>query len=218
MPTPASLPKRRRLTPALRREEILNQAAQLVLAEGVSAVSMERIGREAGASKALVYAYFSDRTGLLTALLLREQARFRAEGQRLLQEAKDFESKVRATTAAWLLHVAHNGALIERLLHEPEVARAVEPDDARSRSETTSYFGDEIARHYNLPPRKAVVLADLLMGLTGAAGARLHTTGANRDEVLELTLRMIFAALRDVSSGAAQQASEETGENDKTRS
>jgi AcrR family transcriptional regulator len=217
MPNTAS-PKRRRLTPELRREEILNQAAQLVLAEGVSAVSMERIGREAGASKALVYAYFSDRTGLLTALLLREQARFRAEGQRLLQEAKDFESKVRATTAAWLLHVAHNGALIERLLHEPEVARAVEPDDARSRSETTSYFGDEIAHHYGLPQRQAVVLADLLMGLTGAAGARLHSTNADPDEVLELTLRMIFAALRAVSSSGAQRAGEESGENDKTRS
>lgn len=217
MPTPASVPKRRRLTPALRREEILNQAAQLVLTEGVSAVSMERIGRESGASKALVYAYFSDRTGLLTALLLREQARFRAEGQRLLYEAKDFESKVRATTEAWLLHVAHNGALIERLLHEPDVARAVEPDDAKSRSETTSYFGDEIARHYDLPPRKAVVLADLLMGLTGAAGARLHATGADPDEVLELTLRMIFAALRDVSKGPPP-ASEEAGGDDKTHS
>jgi hypothetical protein len=36
--------------------------------------------------------------------------------------------------------------------------------------------------------------------------------------VLELTLRMIFAALRAVSSSTPQEASEEAGENGKSRS
>ena len=43
-------PARRRLSPEARREMILDETAQLILDEGVSGVSMERLGREAGIS------------------------------------------------------------------------------------------------------------------------------------------------------------------------
>lgn len=197
---------RRRLTPQVRREQILGEAAAIILAEGVSAVTMERLGREAGVSKALVYAYFEDRLDLLTALLLREHARFRQEGRRLLAEVEGFENKVRATTAAWLDHVADNGALIERLLNEPDIACVMETTAAAGRPEMTSYFGDLIAREYGISRHSAVTLADLLMGLTGAAGEHIRRTGCDRQPVLELSLQMIFAALGGVAEYEAAKA------------
>ena len=63
---------RRRLSPEVRRELILDETARLVVQGGVSAVSMERLGRDAGISKALVYNYFPNRTDLLSELLKRE--------------------------------------------------------------------------------------------------------------------------------------------------
>ncbi|MCA6257228.1 MAG: TetR/AcrR family transcriptional regulator, partial [Phenylobacterium sp.] len=49
MSAPASLQRKRtRLTPEVRREQILDEAAQLILAEGLYAVSMERLARDIG--------------------------------------------------------------------------------------------------------------------------------------------------------------------------
>ena len=57
MPTLApAKPSSRRLNPEVRRNMILDTTAALIAKDGISAVSMERVGREAGVSKALVYA------------------------------------------------------------------------------------------------------------------------------------------------------------------
>lgn len=56
---------------------ILDHAAELIAAEGISAASMERLGREAGISKALVYTYFPSLEGLLQTLLKREYKQLR---------------------------------------------------------------------------------------------------------------------------------------------
>jgi AcrR family transcriptional regulator len=193
---------RRRLTPEARREEILDEAARVVLEEGVSAVSMERLGREAGVSKALVYAYYPNRTDLLSALLLREYQHFQAHSRRLLAEVEGFEAVVRTTTAAWLDHIAERGPLINRLTNEPEIARAIQAVDAEGRQDTATYFGRLIAERYRLDGATGTMLAELLMGLTGAAGAYVGRTGADRARVLDLVTRMLFAALE-----AAAQAS-----------
>ena len=160
---------RRRLSPEMRREQILDEAAKIVLAEGVSAVSMERLGREAGVSKALVYAYYPNRTDLLSALLLREYRHFQAHSRHLLAQVEGFEAIVRATTAAWLDHVAERGPLIARLTSEPDIARAIGPVDAEGRQLTATYFGKQISAEYGLKPARARVVAELLMGLTGSA-------------------------------------------------
>jgi AcrR family transcriptional regulator len=160
---------------------------------------MERVGREAGVSKALVHAYFPRRTDLLRALLLREYRRFQSRARALLANVKGFEQTVRATTSAFLDHVAERGALIELLMHEPDVAAALGGVDAQERMITAHYFGGQMAAEYGLQESTAVTVADLLMGLTGAAGNRLHRTECGRDELLELVLEMIFAALDDIS-------------------
>lgn len=195
----ANAAPRRRLSPEARREEILNEAARLVLAEGVSAVNMERIGREAGASKALVYTYFPSRNDLLSALLLREYRHFQAHSRRLLAEVDGFEAIVRATTAAWLDHVAERGPLINRLTNEPEIARAITAIDAEGRQDTAKYFGRLIAQRYDLDAARATMLAEILMGLTGAAGAYVSRVEADRDAILDDVATMIFAALNAVA-------------------
>jgi TetR/AcrR family transcriptional regulator, fatty acid biosynthesis regulator len=185
-------PARRRLTPELRREMILDEAAQLILDEGVSGVSMERLGREAGISKGLVYAYFPSRNDLLSALLLREHRRFQTKARDLL----------RVTTSAWLDHIVEHGSLIERLTNEPEIAKIIEDVDTHDRQFTARHFGLEIAHRYGLELDQSVILADLLMGLTGAAGNHVHRTGSDRDDIRDLVVNMIFATLASFAQDA----------------
>lgn len=191
----AAIPARRRLDPQVRRDLILDEAARIVAEEGVSTVSMERLGREAGISKALVYNYFPSRNALLCDLLVREYRHFQAEARQAKEGVNDFESLVRVTTRAYLRHVAERGMLIQRLMNEPAVASAIRSVDAEGRQLTVAFFANEIAKSYHLEAAVAAMAADLLMGLTGAAGDYLSRTGSDVQTVEDIVVDMIKAAL-----------------------
>jgi AcrR family transcriptional regulator len=191
----ATTTARRRLDPLVRRDLILDVAARTIAEVGVSAVSMERLGRDAGVSKALVYNYFPNRNALLSELLVREYRMFQNEARQAKAGIKDFPELVRVTTRAYLSHVAERGMLIQRLMNEPAVSSAIRSVDEEGRQLTVAFFGSEIARHYGLSLSDSAMAADLLMGLTGAAGDYLCRTGANIGELENVVVAMIMAAL-----------------------
>ncbi len=201
----AAAAKRRRLDPEVRRDLILDEAARLVMADGVSAVSMEGLGRAAGISKALVYNYFPSRAALLSALLLREYRQLQKEGQAAATAVgtDDIEALVRATTRAYLDHVAARGVLIQRLLNEPVVARAIRSIDAEDRQLTVRYFARAMTAAFDLDPATATIATDLLMGLTGAAGDYLFRSGGDIAHIEDLVVAMIMAAARDLAGRPA---------------
>jgi len=65
--------------PTEKAESILAAAQRTFLASGFGAASMDAIAREAGASKATVYAYFASKEELFGAVVARESERY-AEG------------------------------------------------------------------------------------------------------------------------------------------
>jgi TetR/AcrR family transcriptional regulator, mexJK operon transcriptional repressor len=65
--------------PTEKAESILAAAQRAFLAGGFGAVSMDAIAREAGASKATLYAYFASKEELFGAVIARESERY-AEG------------------------------------------------------------------------------------------------------------------------------------------
>lgn len=197
--------RRRRLDPQVRRDLILDEAARVVLEEGLSAVSMEGIGRAAGVSKALVYNYFPSKPALLSELLIREYRNFRTRARAAAEGATDFESLIRLTTRAYLEHVAQHGALIQKLLGEPAAAQAIRSAEALGRESTVNFFGREVEREFGLPVETATTVSDLLMGLTSAAGDHLIRYGDDLAQVEDIVIEMIMAALRQVAAarGAA---------------
>jgi AcrR family transcriptional regulator len=68
-----------RLPRAQRREQLLDVTKRIVGEDGLHAVSIERVSREAGITRPIVYEHFSDLSGLLDALLDREGARALAQ-------------------------------------------------------------------------------------------------------------------------------------------
>ncbi len=191
---------RRRLDPGVRRDLILDEAANVVMSDGVSAVSMERLGRDAGISKALVYNYYPSRTELLKALLLREYGKLQAEGQAAAAGVGDFETLVRVTTRAYLNHVAARGVLIQRLLNEPTLASAIAGFDREGRQLTVRRFAKAATAAFGLDHATATTITDLLMGLTGAAGDYLYRSGGDVQRIEDFVVDMIMAAVRDVAA------------------
>jgi TetR/AcrR family transcriptional regulator, mexJK operon transcriptional repressor len=66
-------------TPSSKAENILAAAKRAFLAAGFAAVSMDAIAREAGVSKATVYAYFAGKEDLFGAVIGRECERYFAD-------------------------------------------------------------------------------------------------------------------------------------------
>jgi AcrR family transcriptional regulator len=72
-------PRTVRLSRPERRAQLLDVTKQIVGEDGLHAVSIDRVAREAGISRPIVYEHFTDLGGLLGALLDRE-------GQRALEQ------------------------------------------------------------------------------------------------------------------------------------
>ena len=194
-----TMPRRLRMSPAERRDLILDATADVVTVEGVSAVSMERIAREADVSKALVYAYFDNRANLLAKLLLREFPAF--QGEAVVAGAdENIEAIIRRTTVDFIDRYVAKGVLIQRLLSEPAVAESVAEVQLRGRDATASYFGHLMTEQFDVPSEKAALAADLLMGVTGAAARMRLRNGTDRDGIVDLTVTMLLAAVRELGA------------------
>lgn len=171
MSAPASLQRKRtRLTPEVRREQILDEAAQLILSEGLYAVSMERLARDIGISKGLVYNYFPTRDALLTALLNREQAELRDRGMASALQAESFDDLIRQTTRLYLEQTRDRGALIAALLSDPSVALLMEAENRADRERTVRYFVKAVRREYGLPLPMAIAGVEMVSAVTDRAG------------------------------------------------
>ncbi|AMS29745.1 MAG TPA: TetR/AcrR family transcriptional regulator [Hyphomonadaceae bacterium] len=191
--TQTSKPRRTRLAPEERSQLILDAAAQIVVNEGVSAVNMDRLGRDAGISKALVYNYYPNRSELLRALLLREVRMYQGQQLTAAESAPDVHSLIRITTRAYLDHIAVKGVLIERLMNEPSIAEGMGEMERQGRARTVEYFAIKLKEGLSMPIELARMMTELGMGLTGAGGAYLDRTGCNIDLLEDMIVSMLMS-------------------------
>ncbi|MFC9995166.1 TetR/AcrR family transcriptional regulator [Nocardia sp. NPDC127526] len=116
----AAKPRRRyakRLTPADRREQLLDAALNLVVENGFAAVSIAAVAERSGVTRPVVYDLFGSRDEVLTELIERESARMQAAVARSMAAAqaeatvpeavsaslRQFLEEVRAMPATWRL-------------------------------------------------------------------------------------------------------------------
>ena len=203
-------PRRTRLVPEARRQLILDAAAQIVTVEGLSAVNMDRLGREAGVSKALVYNYFPNRIALLRALLLREVQLYQDKQRTDAARAHDMDTFIRVTTRAYLDHIADKGVLIQRLMNEPAIAAVMEDRDRADRQRTVAFLASRIREGTTMPDGIVHMMIELGLGLTGAAGAYLDKTGCNIDLLEDMLVSMIQANIAAVEAHYRQWRQVET--------
>lgn len=193
MATTAKRP-RRRLSPEARKALILDHTADFVAREGVAQLSVERIGKEAGISKSLVYAYFPNLTELLRALYQREMKQFRRLQADAAASATTFEELVRSITHVYLTYMHERGLLIERLHAEPSVSEAHDPTEF-SRDRAVDYLTDLVVKHFDLPPDIARAATDISFGLPASAGAYLLRSKIDLKTLEDLTVTMIIGSV-----------------------
>jgi TetR/AcrR family transcriptional regulator, fatty acid biosynthesis regulator len=191
--------RRRRLDPATRRALILDHTAEIVAREGVAQLSVERIGKEAGISKSLVYAYFPNLTELLRELFQREMKQIRRAQAAAADSAVTFEDLVRSITHAYLTYMDQRGLLIERLQAEPSVSEAHDPTEY-SRDRAVDYLAEIIVKHFDLPADVARAATDISFGLPASAGAYLQRREIDLATLEDITVAMILGSISNLKN------------------
>jgi AcrR family transcriptional regulator len=163
---------RTRLSPEVRKNLILDHAAEVVAVEGVSALSMERLGQKAGISKSLVYAYYPSMKELLQTLLKREYKSLRVLQSKAAEGAETFEQLVRQTTKAYLSYIDERGLILDRLAAEPSLSEHGDP---------TEY--------------SRVTAIDISFGMPAAAGHYLRRHKVSRQTVEDITVAMMIGSI-----------------------
>ena len=207
--------KRQRLDPEERAGQILDCAVQLILDGGLTEISMERLGRDAGVSKALIYNYFPNLTDLLRALLEREIMQLREKSVEEIAASSDFRDMIRRTTRMYVEHVALRGPLLQRLWKEPSVARAVAGKNQRSQDETLRYFVKQVRKEYGLPLEVAIAAVDMQMAMTETAAQHLFNARNDVDLATDICVNLLLGGM-DMLAKAYQGKRGEYADNGKT--
>ena len=188
---------RTRLSPKARKSMILDCAAKLVADEGVSAVTMERLGMEAGISKALVYNYFPSVTVLLQTLLTREYRHLRRVQLEVAESADTLEQMVRRVTKVYLSYISDRGLIIERLSLEPSVANSGDPNKY-GRDPAVNYLAEILCDNFNIDIEVARATVDISYGMPTAAGQYLIHNDINLQTIEDITVAMFLGSYQAI--------------------
>ena len=186
---------RTRLSPDVRKQEILEFTASVVSQEGVFAVSIERIGKALDISKSTVYSYYPSTTELLQALLKREMKSLRGLQQQAMEAANTVEQLVRGINHNHLNYIESRGLLISRLQAEPSVASIGGSTDF-GRETAVQYIAKMISETFDLPMAITVPGVDISFGLPEAAAQCLNRKVADKRMIEDLTVSMILASVK----------------------
>lgn len=187
--------QRQRLAPEARQSSLLDHAAEIVAAEGLAAVTMERVAREAGVSKSLVYVYFQSTTELLQALLQRELKRLRRRQVEAADKSHTFRELVRNVTHAYLTYIKERGLIIHRLQGEPSVAQGTGNPTDFKHDDAVIFLAEIVRDHFDIPMELAIPASSISFGLPIAAGDYLDSKDADLKTIEDLTVTMIIGSV-----------------------
>jgi AcrR family transcriptional regulator len=204
----ASRRARTRLAPEARREQLLDAAARLAVAEGIGAVSMKRIAREVGVSEALAFGYFRSRAELLAAVARRELAAMATYQRAEIERGESAGSRVRLSTVAYLRQIEARGSILHLLLSAPEVRRLLRPERRTRQPGPTS---TRLTDRYGVPADFAYGATQALSAASRRAGRLVATGKISRQGAERLILAIVEQGNRDLVAAARSAPSADPG-------
>ena len=105
------------------REELITACLALIESEGIGAVSLRKVARQAGVSPAAPYHHFADRAALLNAITARGYELLLGEMRRAVEAAASPVAALGALIEAYV-RFAHANTAYVRLIYRPELTEA----------------------------------------------------------------------------------------------
>jgi AcrR family transcriptional regulator len=142
---------RARLPEGDRRSHLLDAAAAIIGREGLHAVSIKRVARDAGLTGPRAYHFFPTVEDLLVELARRElQAVRTAQAQRIDTATRPAE-RLRLSTITYLREVARRGDLLQTLQSAPAVRRGLRREQRAIRAANTEVVAERFSRSHDIP-------------------------------------------------------------------
>jgi AcrR family transcriptional regulator len=194
--------KRRRLTPDERKKEILDAAYQLVLVNGISTLTMDKVAKEACASKALLYSYFPNLTGLLQVLYKRELNKLQSQQLGALTTPHHFEDMVKLTARINREHQSERQVLVKHLEGDTTVRNSMARTDQKNRKKVIDFLSGEITENYDIPRDIVTSAVKLILGYVD--DERLHSAKDDTEQD-EIWGAMIVGAMQELEKRFGKQ-------------
>jgi AcrR family transcriptional regulator len=210
VPEPAA-PAYRRLDVDARRAQLVALGERLFTSFAYRELSMARIAREAGISKALLYHYFPSKQAYFEATLgaAAEELRDRTEPDPSLPPAQQLERSL-DVYLAWIgEHAEAYGKLMITAGEVPEVRAMVE--DVRARTAQRILAGVLGSDDAAVPPGARVAVRGWLWFMDGACLDWIAQRDISRDELRGLLIGTLVGALMASGSGELVAALMDTG-------
>ena len=187
--------KQTRMTGSERKARFLDAAPEMVIDQGVFAVTMEGVAQKLGVAKSLGYRYFTGRDDLLAALYDRENQIYVDRLEDELPSDPSFDDWIRGACKLWFRRADERGELFTRLISDngPLAARAKAGQRANVKG-----WADGIQKAYGLPRRRAEHFAWFLVA--GAAGALAARNGEDDEAVIDTIAIGMQAAAKALRS------------------
>ena len=191
---------RRRLSPEDRRNQILDCARQVILEQGLSTLTMDRLAAQAGVSLPLIYKYFDTRLQLLQTLLTREYKAFRKSFLAAKTTPGSYRDALRGYVDVNFRQFS-DGDILGILLGQADVRKVV---DDRARSRSAPFFIKELANEFAIPPRLAEKIVVMASGASIAAAEHYNRVGGDRDAQIDQTVTFILGGIEVLRAQASK--------------
>ena len=187
---------RRRLSPEDRRNQLLDCARSVIVNQGLSGLTMEKLATVAGVSNPLIYKYFDTRLQVLQELLVREYTAFRKSITQHTEDVASYREAVRGYVDINFQQFAGGDAL-SILLGQPDVRQAIE---AQEKSRHAPFFIKELAKEFKIRRGLAQKILVLASGASIAAAEHHGRFGGNREQQIDQTVAFIFGGIEQLLS------------------
>jgi len=189
--------KPRREALADRSEQILAAAERLILESGALPLPMAQIGREIGASRALVYAYFPTMESLIEGVLSRTMAELERAAPPLDQGLTLEDFGVTAADA-YLAHVADRGPILHIILRDKRNIAAMAPAASAYRSRILRALARRLRRDFQMTPKESVAFVQLALAIPDEIGRMVFRREIALEEGRALCARLVRNSIRAV--------------------
>ena len=207
--------RRRRLTPAQRRELIVAAAMEVFAERGYERASMAEIARRAGITPAVIYDHFPSKAKLQVELVERQTAELLGYVGSALQDAADDPAeRMRAGVGAFFSFVEEHRYAWRMLFRDPpidtEVAAAHASLERQATTAIAMFIGSNAGTAlagYGEPARAAELFAEALKAAQNALAAWWYEhPEVAREEIVERVLDFCWRGLGQVSERSTGSA------------
>jgi AcrR family transcriptional regulator len=181
---------RRRLTPQVRREQIMDAAAELIVKQGYLPLSIEALAQAASSSKALIYTYFATQYELFNRLMKREIAGLAGAGVETAARLSDLEPAAILCGMLYFEHVAQRGPLLHILMTDLYMTEHIDPEATRLGRAILRRLVRLARKTLKLSERQILAAIEMIAAIPEEAGNLAY-----HDELDSATARQLCHAL-----------------------